>query len=287
MKTLGKFTAVITMALMLMITGIVVCNADYENTADIFTLSIGSNSASVFGMPKESDVAPLIRNGRTMLPARFVAENFGATVSWDNDNQIVTIKTDKVEIKIKIGSLTATINGVEITLDSAAFVENGRTYTPVRFIAEALGSVVSWDNDTQTVIMSKPVKMVPLILKDLKIKYTAGGEMVQYNPGAIGGMDIGAFVLSPANVEDVLIATWSEIPFTPEEIEAQAKEMAEIWKTELGESISAPKPLEIIVNHPVFPEDVGKKMYVLIVGLDKDFNPVAYRIVEEVAGTNK
>ena len=96
MKSFGKIMAVITVALMVMIMGVVVCSADWGMSDDVFTLSIGSNSASVFGTPKESDVAPLIRNGRTMLPARFVAENLGATVSWDGVNQIVTIKTDKV-----------------------------------------------------------------------------------------------------------------------------------------------------------------------------------------------
>ena len=65
-----------------------------EISEDVFTLSIGQNTASVFGVVKENDVQPIIRNDRTMLPARFVAENLGAAVLWDAVNRVVTIQVD-------------------------------------------------------------------------------------------------------------------------------------------------------------------------------------------------
>jgi hypothetical protein len=37
-------------------------------------------------------VAPLVRNGRTYLPARYVAEAFGRAVTWDQASQTVTIE---------------------------------------------------------------------------------------------------------------------------------------------------------------------------------------------------
>lgn len=54
-------------------------------------LTINQRVASVFGKPVINDVAPIIRNERTMLPLRFVAENLGATVTWDAAAQQVTI----------------------------------------------------------------------------------------------------------------------------------------------------------------------------------------------------
>ncbi|MBO5369364.1 MAG: copper amine oxidase N-terminal domain-containing protein [Clostridia bacterium] len=43
-------------------------------------------------IPKKfNDVAPILINGRTMLPARFVAENLGAQVAWDSVKQQVII----------------------------------------------------------------------------------------------------------------------------------------------------------------------------------------------------
>ncbi len=122
---------------------------------DVFALLIDEPTASVFGEIVENDVAPILRNARTMLPARFIAENLGATVSWDEALQLVTINTEEIEIKITIGSAIATVNGVEETLDSPAFIENERTYTPVRFIAEKLGATVDWNPDLWMVEIRK------------------------------------------------------------------------------------------------------------------------------------
>ena len=59
-------------------------------------LWIGKSSATVNGitMPIDSSnakVVPEIINGRTMLPLRFVSENLGATVGWDQSTQTITI----------------------------------------------------------------------------------------------------------------------------------------------------------------------------------------------------
>lgn len=123
-------------------------------------LTIGEKSAKAFGKDVENDVAPIIRNDRTMLPARFVAENLGAKVLWYEDKQLVTVsgkneKDEDVTILITIGADAAIVNGEEIKLDSPAFIENDRTYTPVRFIAEQLGTSVEWNEEAKTVTITK------------------------------------------------------------------------------------------------------------------------------------
>jgi len=55
-------------------------------------LTIGSTTYTVNGEAKTMDVAPEINNGRTMLPARYVAEGFGATVGWDASSRTVLIQ---------------------------------------------------------------------------------------------------------------------------------------------------------------------------------------------------
>ena len=90
-----------------------------------------------------------------MLPARFVAENLGATVSWNDAEQKVVIKNDTATVEIVIGSNTAYVNGEAKTLDAPAFLRNSRTYTPVRFICESLGAEVQWKEATQQVIITK------------------------------------------------------------------------------------------------------------------------------------
>ncbi len=133
-----------------------------DNSINQIILTIGEKEAQVFGQIKTNDVAPKIVNDRTMLPARFVAENLGADVSWDGDKELVTIKGknlktgEDVTILIYIGSDIAYVNGKEIKLDSAAFVENDRTYTPIRFISEELGASVEWVEKDKKVIITKP-----------------------------------------------------------------------------------------------------------------------------------
>ncbi len=114
-------------------------------------LTIGNVVAMVDGMPVVNDVAPVIRNERTMLPIRFVAEALGADVAWDDDADKVTITKGDVVIEIFIGQPFALVNGNPVQLDAAAFIENGRTYLPLRFVAEVLGATVLWDANTNTV----------------------------------------------------------------------------------------------------------------------------------------
>ncbi|MBQ7718169.1 MAG: InlB B-repeat-containing protein, partial [Clostridia bacterium] len=122
------------------------------------TLTIGKTEAKVWNESKSNDVAPIIRNDRTMLPARFVTENLGATVEWIGEEQKVLITKDDMKIEIYIDSDKAYVNGEEVILDSPAFIENDRTYTPVRFIAETLGVTVDWDEETQQVIITKAIE---------------------------------------------------------------------------------------------------------------------------------
>ena len=57
---------------------------------------------------------------------------------------------------ITIGAATVKVNGKDVKLDSPAFIENDRTYTPVRFISEYLGASVEWVEKDQKVIITKP-----------------------------------------------------------------------------------------------------------------------------------
>lgn len=117
-------------------------------------LTVGSKNAIVFGESVVNDVAPVIVNERTMLPARFVAEALGAKVLWDSNTRTVSIIGEKA-IAITIGSDTAYVNGVAVKLDSPAFIADDRTYLPLRFIAENLGADVEWLADELKIVITK------------------------------------------------------------------------------------------------------------------------------------
>ena len=67
---------------------------------------------------------------------------------------------EKIEIdsKLVIGSKTLVVstNGIEreVVMDVEPFISNGRTMLPIRFVAEALGFKVEWDETTRTVILT-------------------------------------------------------------------------------------------------------------------------------------
>lgn len=137
------------------LTGPVLSSKNEQKDLKQIILTIGDNTAVVFGEKVENDVVPVIRNERTMLPIRFVAEALGAKVEWNEEKREVLITTDKVTILITIDSNIALVGGKEVSLDSAAFIENGRTYLPLRFISENLGAKVEWNEKNKQVTITK------------------------------------------------------------------------------------------------------------------------------------
>ncbi|MBU7005972.1 copper amine oxidase N-terminal domain-containing protein [Phosphitispora fastidiosa] len=58
-------------------------------------LTIDKKLSKINGTNKDLDVAPFLKDGRTLVPVRFISEALGAEVNWDADNQLVEILTDK------------------------------------------------------------------------------------------------------------------------------------------------------------------------------------------------
>jgi len=101
------------------------------------------------------DAKPFIdTNGRTLIPVRFVTEELGATVDWNQKYQEVTIKKDNVTIRIMINDRNIVVNSSIKTMDTEAIIKEDRTFVPIRYVAEALGATVGWDASTKTVIIT-------------------------------------------------------------------------------------------------------------------------------------
>ena len=92
------------------------------------------------------DTAPVIVNGRTLVPVRPIMEGLGLTVSWEDKSQTVTGSGQDHTIIMKIGQDYFTDNGQAVSLDSPAIIYNNRTCIPVRALAEVLGCQVVWNN---------------------------------------------------------------------------------------------------------------------------------------------
>ena len=105
------------------------------------------------------DQKPYInKDGRTLIPVRFVAENLGAAVEWDQKTKTATISKDGVVIELPIGSsqMKVTENGSTntVVMDTEAVLTGNRTMVPIRFVAEALGAWVGYSNTYHTVQIS-------------------------------------------------------------------------------------------------------------------------------------
>ena len=108
----------------------------------------------VNGYECNTDVAPVLDNKRTLIPARAVFEELGATVDWDGFRQCVTIKYNGDEINLYIGQATALVNGYVRELDVPAKIIGDRTMIPLRFVGENFGMQVDWDDATFTVYVN-------------------------------------------------------------------------------------------------------------------------------------
>lgn len=114
-------------------------------------------SVSVDGKVVAFDSPPFIDvSGRTQVPVRFIAEQLGCEVLWEVNNlhNTVTIKKDQTTINLKIGEKVAYLNGKAQAIDTAAFIKDGRTFVPVRFVSEILGAQVDWDGAGNKVIIT-------------------------------------------------------------------------------------------------------------------------------------
>ena len=115
------------------------------------TLQVDSNTINIGSRSVTIDTAPVIIDGRTLIPVRGVSEAMGGNVNCNNDTKTVTITLGSNKVEMTIDSKTAYFNNKAQTLDVAPVVLNGRTMLPARFIAESFGFDVNWDNDTKTI----------------------------------------------------------------------------------------------------------------------------------------
>lgn len=113
-------------------------------------ISIAVNDVKIL-----SDAAPMLVNDRTLVPVRLIAESLGAEVSWNDAEQEVTVKKGDTVIRMIIGVNSIEKNGVLSALDAAPTVTGGRTFLPVRAVAEALDCKIDWVDECNLVSISK------------------------------------------------------------------------------------------------------------------------------------
>lgn len=103
------------------------------------------------------DVAPVVIDGRTLVPVRFVAEALGVNVNWDEKTKTVMIGsglTPDVPTPNEENEVRLFVNGQLLSPDVPPRLVNDRVMVPIRFIAEALRCRVGWYERQNTVTVT-------------------------------------------------------------------------------------------------------------------------------------
>ncbi len=112
------------------------------------------------------DQQPFIdhQNNRIYVPLRTIAENLGASVSWNQGSRLINIKQTAKTIEISLDSGVVMINRQAVAVDVPTLFINGYTMVPLRFVSEALEAKVEWDANSHSIRINKylPLKILSL-----------------------------------------------------------------------------------------------------------------------------
>ncbi|MED1792343.1 N-acetylmuramoyl-L-alanine amidase family protein [Brevibacillus nitrificans] len=139
------YPLLLSLLLLLCIPGWAAASSAGEETVN---LMIGGQAVS-------PEVPPEIKNGRTLVPVRVIAEGLGAVVDWDPADRKATITRGSQKLTLTLDSKTAQVNGKQVKLDTAPVISKQRMLLPLRFVGESLGVTVGWDSSTRTVIANE------------------------------------------------------------------------------------------------------------------------------------
>lgn len=158
----------------------------------ILTLGAGGNNKSlaatesikliVDGKDITSKSMPIIKNGRTLVPVRFISEELGAMVSWDENDRVAKIEKDNKIILLKIDSrLVQYLNEKDnyFLSDVAPIIINERTYVPLRLISNVLGIGIDWNGVNRIVEVNSNVKSEFTPFFQEKISTISSGQTIE------------------------------------------------------------------------------------------------------------
>ncbi len=108
------------------------------------------------------DQDAIIRDDRTLIPARGVFEAMGCSVKWNEENRTVEVKSgdnitvitltiDNPVMQVATYTSLLTADKAEVTLDVAPQIVSDRTMIPLRAVSEALKAKVDWNQEAYKV----------------------------------------------------------------------------------------------------------------------------------------
>ncbi|MDI6710120.1 MAG: copper amine oxidase N-terminal domain-containing protein [Bacillota bacterium] len=121
----------------------------------VVTFRLGDTHYYINGKAVAMDVAPYARNGRCYLPARYVGYSLMVApddIEWNQATRTATLTKNGTSVRLTVGSKIMYVNNMAVQIDAPAeAAPPGRIMLPYRWVAEAFGATVDWDQDTKTV----------------------------------------------------------------------------------------------------------------------------------------
>jgi len=122
-----------------------------STSALLFVQANQTPSHIIFNNERVNISQAINREGRLFYPIREIVEHAGARVVWTERVQVATVFYNDLEIAMQIGNRTMKIGGRnDVQMSVAPFIENGRTMLPLRYVYEAMGYDVAF-NEAQGV----------------------------------------------------------------------------------------------------------------------------------------
>ncbi|MDQ0192196.1 stalk domain-containing protein [Paenibacillus wynnii] len=115
------------------------------------SMTIGQKSMMVSGTKKAIEVAPIMKDGTTYVPIKYVLDAFGGSASWDALTKKIMILRGSKVLDLTLGKKDFLLNGMRKSAEVAPLLQQGRTLVPLRLVSEQLGLTVKWEQKTKTV----------------------------------------------------------------------------------------------------------------------------------------
>lgn len=158
------------------------------------------------------DVEGEITQGITFVPLRSIAEELGADVEWNSENQGITLKKNGRETSLAIGSLWASVTEDDkvsgVSLEAAPYIKDERTMVPLRFIAQGLNYRVAWCTDLRTAVITEKSSRLSGDIKTLTESFFS--ELVPSAIKSSGGEIARDISQDPQSVINHFSNLWSE-----------------------------------------------------------------------------
>jgi hypothetical protein len=135
------------------------CGLTIAWNAYMMPASAASYQVMLNGLNLALSQAPIQRGGRIFVPMRSIFEGLSAGVAYDNGTINATAGSNTMQVKI--GSNQAVVDGRQVFLDAAPFLEGSTAMVPLRFVSEALGATVDYNNQTGAIDIAAAKLPIP------------------------------------------------------------------------------------------------------------------------------